>query len=329
MARRSTTSQWTRSGLAAFCVTIGSGCWVDENISPLDEPQPVADAGVQCADGWCRIPAGSFVMGSPTDEPFRGLRDEDQVDVTFTRDFEIGQFEVTQGEWKSQGLENPSSTSEEDGSDCIADDCPVGTITWFDAVEYTNLLSEHAGLPACYVLAGCAGAPGERNCESVELSSPSAYDCTGYRLPTEAEWEYAVRAGTTTTFYGGDISHGGETFDCLPDTSLVDIAWFCHNSGGTTHPVGGKEPNSWNLFDMTGNVREWTHSRYTAEGYGDGPLIDPGGELVDLGTMVMRGGSFLAWGSICRSAFRNRRSPSITGPGFGFRVARTIHEPAE
>lgn len=268
-------------------------------------------------------------MGSPKDEPFRGLRDEDQVDVTFTRDLEIGQFEVTQREWESLGLENPSSTSEEDGSDCIADDCPVGTVTWFDAVEYTNRLSAQEGLPSCYILTGCTGVVGERDCEAVALASSTAYECTGYRLPTEAEWEYVARAGTTTAFYSGDISPGGEQFDCLPDTNLLGIAWFCHNSGGMTHPVGGKKPNAWNLFDMTGNAREWTHSLYTADGYGDGPLTNPGGEDVGLGDRVIRGGSFLAWSSICRSAYRNRRSPGITGPGFGFRVARTIHEATE
>lgn len=137
-------------------------------------------------------------MGSPETEWGRGLKDENQVAVTLTHAFVIQQYQMTQRQWLALTTKNPS-TSRYWGSDCLQPDCPVGNVTWFEAIASANLLSEHHDppLPPCYKLEGCSGDLGQpMQCNSVTITAASLYDCEGFRLPTEAEWEYAVRAGT-------------------------------------------------------------------------------------------------------------------------------------
>jgi formylglycine-generating enzyme required for sulfatase activity len=212
----------------------------------------------QCADGWCRIPPGCFRLGSEASEPVRAAYSETPTPVTLTHGFEIQQYEVTQGDWTAAGLSNPSLFGPSGSSACAAPDCPLENVTWFEALAYANRLSElHApDLEPCFELLGCEGDVGSgMTCTTVNVRATTVYDCVGYRLPTVAEWEYAARAGTSTTYYSGPINMRWDPIECVGDDPCLEpIAWYCMNSGDHSHPVGQKEPNAWGLHDMLGNV---------------------------------------------------------------------------
>jgi formylglycine-generating enzyme len=288
-----------------------------------------------CDAGWCRIPHGCFIMGSPPCEFGRGLYDEDQVQVTLTRDFEIQQTEMTQAQWVALGFPNPSRQIEagtpvnEGGTpvdisygDCLEPTCPVGNVAVEEAMAAANKLSEEAGLPPCYALSGCSGTVGVGfACASRALMNATAYECLGYRLPTEAEWEYAARAGTQTAFYDGEI----RAIDgCASDPVMDRIGWYCFNSGNYSHPVAQKKQNAWGLFDVAGNAAEWTSSDYTGAGLGTSPMKDPM-ERVGTGCIVTRGGLANSIAELGRPA---NRSLCVRGTGRGplggFRLVRTL-----
>jgi formylglycine-generating enzyme len=302
---------------------------VDPATSALWAQCPQAVVEENCRDGWCEIPAGCFVMGSPESEWGRAAVQEDQIVVTLTRGFVMQQTEVTQEAWLAQGFANPSGTQPNGLGDCLDDpECPVGRVTWFEALAYANRLSEQHDPPLepCYVLNGCEGEIGkDHDCASAELTRATAYECEGFRLPTNAEWEYATRAGTPTTFYSGNMTMHSE-FEtdpsaCLPDENLEGIAWYCHNSQGTSHAVGQLTPNGWGLHDMIGNAEEWNHDR--ADGRAVTTPIDPGGTLGLHPTRNTRGGSFVSWAKICRTAARLGGSWDLRSVGLGFRLVRT------
>ena len=251
--------------------------------------------------GFVRLEPGEFTMGSPWGERGQELDDisETQHQVTLTRPFELKATEVTQAEWQALMGSNPSSFW------ACGDDCPVETVSWYDAVEYCNALSAQQGLAPCY--------DWDRTFAGL--------DCEGYRLPTEAEWEYAARAGTETAFYTGDITNP----DCFPLDANLDLAgWYCGNADGRTHPVGQKRANAWGLYDMHGNVFEWVQDmNRDRDSYPAGAAVDPMGTPFGF-YRVSRGGAwnFLARGA--RSAYRARYDPDGRDSYFGFRPARSL-----
>lgn len=290
------------------------------------------DVQAHCSNGWCRVPAGCFIKGSPPDELGRGLKTEEQRAVTLTHDVWIQQTEVTQEQWLAQGLPNPSGIGP-DGTDgdCTDDPrCPVGNVTWFETLAFANMQSKAhlPPLPSCYELHGCTGSVGEgMRCESVSITAPSIYECEGFRLLTDAEYEYALRAGTTTAFYTGSM-----TMDALADASqcnghepLLPIAWYCANAGRFTHPVGQKRPNSWHLYDMAGNSEEWVHDEEKGKTGAPGPWADPGGTMSTYKYRQTRGGSVISWPRVLRSASRALGGTwGFHSPTIGFRLARSV-----
>ena len=214
------------------------------------------------------IPAGQFLMGSPEDEEGRDA-DERQHEVRISEGFWMKKYEVTQGEWESVMGANPSRFL-----DC-GPRCPVERVTWFDTEEFMQRLN------------GRESGKGYR-----------------YRLPTEAEWEYAARAGTTGARYG----------------ELGEIAWYNENSGDRTHPVGQKQANAWGLHDMLGNAWEWT-----ADWHGEYPsslVTDPQGPSKG-SDRVGRGGGWYFNARDLRSASRNKGSPAKRYYSLGCRLVRT------
>ena len=178
-------------------------------------------------------------------------------------------------------------------------------------MHYANWLSEQNGLTACYVITGCLSEAvgNERECTGVTYQNDSGavstpYQCEGYRLPTESEWEYAARAGTTTAYSFGASIDG-------------DYAWYDSNSSSTTHTVAGKTANPWGLYDMHGNVREWVNDWYDAT-Y-PGTTTDPTGGGSG-SSRVIRGGSWLQVANNLRSASRVGYSPGLRSVTFGFRL---------
>ncbi len=259
-------------------------------------------------DSFKFIPSGSFDIGSPVSEPCHE-ENENQQTVIFTKPFYINDTEVTQMEWEEVFGTNPS--------EFLDPSHPVENISWFDAVIYCNRLSLSDGLKPCYY-----SDPefSEIFDETPPVISGEVYwnqDVIGFRLLTQAEWEYACRA-TTTTGYNMNYNT-----DCWEDPYLEPLAWYEINASNTTHPVGQKAPNLWELYDMHGNVWEWTWN-WWAERYPKGPVTDPTGPAIGV-NRVLRGGSWNCHARCCRSADRIEAPMDTTNSDFGFRIGMSIH----
>jgi formylglycine-generating enzyme required for sulfatase activity len=205
---------------------------------------------------FCWIPAGKFTMGSPEDEPERQALKEAQVEVELTRGFWLGKYEVTQEDYEEIAGINPAKFQ------AVGKRAPVEEISWEEAVAYCKKLTDR-----------------ERN----KGTLPNGW---AYTLPSEAQWEYACRAGEKGPYSGGDLD---------------EMGWYQENSGGKAHEVGEKKANAWGLYDMYGNVREWCQDWMTDKLTGG---KDPTGPLTGA-TRVMRGGSWYNTAGFCRSAHRS------------------------
>lgn len=299
-----------------------ASCVCDRGYNPVGtECVKVSECGttVTCSGGWCLIPACSFQMGSPNDEPCRNENEGPVHTVKISRPFYMKETQVTQKEWFSLIGNKPANFK-----DC-GDECPVDSVNWYDAVYYANKLSEQQGLEACYTLTETRGTPGEH--DYFARVSFAGLSCKGYRLPTEAEWEYATRAGTKTAYWiGTNIGVGGEGV-CESDASgisLIQAGWIADNSEESTHPVKLKDANPWGLYDVHGNVFEWVNDRFDSDYYGtcQRNCVDPLGPS-NGSDRVARGGSWLNSAKYARSAYRELMAPANAYYNVGIRLVRT------
>jgi len=224
------------------------------------------------------IEPGTFMMGNPSIVASGPHSDEIQHHVTLTNGFYLQTTEVTQGQWNAVMGNNPSYFSR------CGNDCPVEQVSWNDAQNFIQKLNQKE-------------------------------DYT-YRLPTEAEWEYAARAGSTTDLANGDIN---ETGCSNIDQNMNAIGWYCGNANDKTNSVAQKQANIWGLFDMHGNVWEWCQDWY--DKYSENPLTDPMGPTFG-SYRVIRGGSFVNSAPYCRSMKRDINTPDNRLSHVGFRLLR-------
>jgi len=243
------------------------------------------------------IPAGTFRMGNITNHPDGWDNEKPVQEVTITRPFLMSRTEVTQEQYEAVMGSNPSWFK--------GADRPVERVNWYEAVEFCNELSRQEGLDPCY--------------SGIGTSIVCDFTANGYRLPTEAEWEYACRAGTETDFYTGNMSHSGVS---PLDPALDRAGWYGGNSGSTTHPVGEKKPNAFGLYDMHGNVWEWCWDRWDNNYYASSPAEDPRGPASG-SFRVLRGGGWFSIARSCRSAYRSYNNPYFRNYYNGVRLVRT------
>jgi acetoin utilization deacetylase AcuC-like enzyme/formylglycine-generating enzyme required for sulfatase activity len=284
--------KWIRKGkmpisrwLLILVVLPGLSCRkVEEPESSLRAPEVIrTNTGIMMV----LVPEGWFEMGS-TD----GSSDESPTHKVWIEPFLMDRYEVTQEQYFKLASENPSCFSGPRN--------PVDTVNWTDAASYCNLRSLAENLRPCY------------DEETWECN----FRANGYRLPTEAEWEYACRAGTNTPYsFGRDARN------------LSKYGWFKGNSSKKTHPVGQKEPNGWGIYDMHGNVAEWCNDVYAKSYYKESPSRNPRGpEKGDV--RVLRGGGWNSGADRCRSSSRTGENFSVVDAciteSIGFRCVRTI-----
>lgn len=270
--------------LCVWAVLFVAAC---ERAPRADEPKPRSPGSVQAAapganapltpTNMVLIPGGQFQMG-----------DKEQADAKLhlvrISPFFIDRTLVTQDQYTRVMGDNPSRWK--------GGNNPVEQVRWSDAVRFCNKLSESEGLQPCYDLKTW-------KCD---------FTAGGYRLPTEAEWEYACRGGTSTTFFFGDNP-----------ATLGQYAWFDKNSGAHPHPVAQKRPNPWGLYDICGNLGEWCNDFYKVDYYRNSPATDPTGPGVGE-TKVVRGGAWRFSAERCRSGYRYNENPGYADVCFGYDI---------
>ncbi len=249
----------------------------DPNETPKNSAEAPGEIKAESGTEMVQIPAGRFTMG-----------DEKEIDATphevAVSSFYMDKYLVTQGQYKKVMGENPSRWK--------GDKNPVEQVRWSDAVKYCNARSIAEGLQPCYDL----------------QTWQCNFEANGYRLPTEAEWEYACRAGSKTAYFFGDNA-----------SKLSDYAWVDNNAGGKPHPVGQKKPNPWGMYDMHGNVWEWCNDFYQVDYYQQSPEEDPRGPKTGE-TKVVRGGAWKFSADSCRSGYRYNEDPGYSDVCFGYDI---------
>ncbi len=256
-------------GVLALCSFAPSQTQPSPDTQPSPAKELTLDLGNEVTMKVVLVPAGKFLMGSPEGEKDRNPDEGPQHEVTIGKPFYLGVYEVTQLQYQTMMGKNPAGIK--DGHH------PVVNVSWNEAVQF---------------------------CEKVSVKTGKAVS-----LPTEAQWEYACRAGSKTRFCCGD-DNAGET--------VGDYAWCAKNTGGMTHPVGQKKPNAWGLYDMHGNVWEWCADWYAP--YAGTAVVDPRGPDSGM-SRVLRGGSWDGDPQDCRSSCRLWIMPADRSIGYGFRVA--------
>ncbi len=264
------------------CVVVLSLVGCKQRSEPETEAQVIeTPSGIEMI----AISGGSFEMGSKNGQP-----DEQPVHQVTIAPFWMDRYEVTQELFAKFQMPDPSHFKNPKG--------PVDQANWTDAAMFCNERSYAEGLKPCYD----------------EETWACDFDANGYRLPTEAEWEYACRAGATGAYGFGDNGR-----------MLAEYAWYEGNSEGKTHTVGEKKANAWGLHDMHGNVVEWCQDRYSEDYYARSDKQDPTGP-VEADERVLRGGSWKSSPDACRSSYRTS-DPSIddtclANDTIGFRCVR-------
>ncbi len=267
------------------CVMMPACCFLELPGAAVAAPS-AGDTATVCGLKMVWAPPGGFIMGedSGADPEFRQSSPPHRVTLD---GFWISATEITQAQYERVTSANPSLFKGESLR-------PVDQVSWYDAVDFCNTLSRLAGLEHCYRLASLA----------------CYFEKNGFRLPTEAEWEYACRAGADTRYYNGDR-----------ESDLARAGWYVVNSAGTTHRVGQKEPNAWGLYDMHGNVWEWCGdwmAAYTAR-----ERRNPAGPTTGR-SKVLRGGGWHYNAEGCASVYRHRAEPQFRLSMVGFRVVSRV-----
>ncbi len=275
------------------CSVLMAGCRRDEALAPVDAsktPSSAAPETVTTKSGrvMVNVPPGEFTMGDAA-----GNDDEKPAHRVRVDGFLMDAYEVTQESYQRMTGKNPSKSK--------GPDKPVERVSWYKAaVLYCNMRSAREELKPCYDM----------------QTGKCNFNASGYRLPTEAEWEYACRAGKSTKYGFGSS-----------ESQLPKYAWSKQNSGKTTHPVGKKTPNDWGLYDMHGNVMEWCHDRYSEDYYHKSPSDNPAGPASG-DECVLRGGSWSSSAESCRAAVRYSETPRFAdacfgSDNYGFRCVRS------
>jgi formylglycine-generating enzyme required for sulfatase activity len=288
----------------------------------LQPPSPVVLGAVPGFGRLVEVPAGAFQMGSPADEPGR-FDDESLVAVEFTRGLRVMESEVTQGMWRAVTGEDPVATLNRrldgvehgpcatyEGRSLVGDDLPVSCVSWFDAIRFANFASAREGLKPAYIVI------------DEQVTWDRAAD--GYRLPTEAEWEYFARAGGRTVYAGAaaasEVCVLGNVRDAAAAAAFgSDEEFPCDDGFAALSPVKHFRPNAWGIYDTTGGVWEWTWDWYADPSQGG---LDPAGPATGE-TRVCRGGSWSNAPLTARLALRNENAPTNRNAYLGLRLVRS------
>ena len=328
LSARSGASMLSRSTciLVALLLLVGCIDQVPDKDTESTLPDTGNDVGILSPNGgcgsegsWVTVPPAStslpvsFEMGASDTDACVPSTDgrETRHTVSLTGRFELQATEVTKDCFSElMGYDSSWITG-------VAGDCPVEGGTWHEVIAYCNTLSTVAGLAPCY---SCEGTGPDTLCvPATGYEGGNIYSCPGYRLATEAEWEFAYRAGTDGALYNGELASCGSS-----DPGADAIAWYQANlDSDMVHPVGTKEPNAWGLWDMAGNVGEWTHDSFQQD-LGSAPATNP--TKVEGAFKVVKGGSYGSSPLELRGAARSSLSPEAgsAAPMFGIRCARSL-----
>jgi len=265
-------------------------------------------------EGFVVVKGGTFTMGSPENEP--GHKSTEEQKKITVDSFYMGKYEVTQKEYQEVMGTNPSSTK--------GDNLPVDKVNWFDAIDYCNKRSQKEGLIPAYTIDKSKANPKDSIYEQMSWWAVNwEKNANGYRLPTEAEWEYACRAGTTTPFYtGNNITTNQANYNGNNP--------YNNNAKGEYRgkpiPVGSFAPNPWGLYDMSGNVWEWVWDEYYSYMFEIKSVpVDSPWRNKRVYIIVGRGGGWASGGNDLRSSFQGQGQPHIRNESIGFRIARSVN----